>query len=123
MASVRIVHIEDLKLHRGLHRQPNANQALVCKQAVGGTLRREGRDVSRWAGGTVDTSKQRIIRIRVKTRLRVLCAEAPAILGLMTGKTGAPIASQILEKGVVCRQRRAVRLKRRDHAARIAVNL
>ena len=58
-----------------------------------------------------------------EARLRVLCAEAPAILGLVTGEARAPVTSQILEKSVACRRRRAVRLERGDRATRIAVDL
>jgi hypothetical protein len=53
----------------------------------------------------------------------MLCAEAPTILRFVTRKAGATVAPQILEKSVTRRLCRSARLKCRDLAARIIINL
>ncbi len=123
VAPIRVRHFIDLKFHRRLHRQPDSDQPLGSDQAVGRALRVRGRHIGRGARGAVDKAEQRIVGIRVKPRLRVLCAESPAILRFVAGEAGAPVAPEILEERIARRLRRPVWLKRRDHAARIGVRL
>ena len=115
--------MKDLKLHCRLHREPDTNEGFLCQQAVGDALRIECRHIVRRTGRAVDKPEQRIVGIRGKACLRMLCAEAPAILGLVTGKAAPAITAQILEKSVCCRLYRSARLKCRDLATRIIIDL
>jgi hypothetical protein len=113
----------DLKLHRRQHRQADADQTLAGEQAESLASRGGGRHIGRGAGSAVDQPEQRVGRISGEPRLRVLRAERPAVLRLVTGEAGPAVAPEILEERVSRGLSRAVRLIARDHAARIGVDL
>jgi hypothetical protein len=103
-------------------RQADSDQASAGGQSISVLPGLEGGDVGCRTNGAIDEAKERVRACsRIESCLSARRADRPAVLGLMTGETGASIGSKILEECITACPRYAARLVCRDPPAVIRI--